>query len=139
MRTSTASRKSSGKMVRFDTSRFGSLEVSEERIIHFSQGLLGFPTLTRYVLMDYQDTPVKWLQAVDDPDVAFIVMEPTQLVSDYTVTLEEGARQALKFDDEEDLAMLTIVRVEDGKVYPNLKGPLLFNARLRLGIQCVLE
>lgn len=126
-------------MVRFNTSRFGSLEVSEERIIHFSHGLLGFPTLTRYVLMDYQDTSVKWLQAVDDPDVAFIVMEPTQLVSDYNVTLEEGVRQALKLDDEEDLAVLTIVRVEDGKVYPNLKGPLFFNARLRLGIQCVLE
>ena len=63
-------------MVKIETSRFGSLEVPEDRVIRFPVGLLGFPRLNRYILIDYKDTPLKWLQSVEDPDVAFIVTDP---------------------------------------------------------------
>jgi flagellar assembly factor FliW len=126
-------------MVQFETSRFGALEVAEDKVIRFPAGVLGFPQVKRYVLLDYGDTPVKWLQAVDDPDVAFIVMEPRILVQDYAITLDVTTRQALQLDTEEDLAILAIVRVEKGQVLANLKGPLLFNSRLKIGIQAVLE
>ncbi len=126
-------------MVRFDTSRFGRLEVSEDKIIKFPTGVVGFPQIKRYVLLDYDDTPVKWLQAVDDPDVAFIVIDPTLLVQNYAMNLDLTTRQALELESEEDLAVLTIVRVENGNVLANLKGPLLFNSRLRVGFQAVLE
>jgi flagellar assembly factor FliW len=126
-------------MVRFETSRFGKLEVAEDRIIQFPFGVLGFPQIKRYVLLDYEETPTKWLQAIDDPDVAFIVMEPTLLVQDYAIVLDVMMRQALQLETEEDLAVLTIVRVEEGKLLANLKGPLLFNSRLKIGLQAVLE
>ncbi len=126
-------------MVQFGTSRFGQLEVAEDKVIQFPSGLLGFPHIKRYVLLDHEDTPVKWLQAIDDPDVAFIVMEPTLLVQNYTIALDMAMRQALQLETEEDLAVLAIVRVEKGKVLANLKGPLLFNSRLKIGIQAVLE
>ena len=126
-------------MVRFETSRFGRLEVAEDKVINFPTGVLGFPKITRYALLDYEDTPVKWLQAVDDPDVAFIVMEPNLLAKDCTITLDGSMRQTLQLENEEDLALLAIVRVENGKVLANLKGPLLFNSRLKIGIQAILE
>src|SRR5512137_1981349 len=125
-------------MVHFETSRFGKLEVAEDKVIKFPAGLLGFSHVKRYVLLDYEDTPVKWLQALDDPDVAFIVMEPTLLVQDYTISLDTAMREALQLETEEDLAVLTIVRVEAGTVVANLKGPLLFNSRLKIGLQAVL-
>ena len=126
-------------MVHFETSRFGSLEVAEDKLIEFPAGLLGFPDVKRYVLLDYEETPVKWLQAIDDPHVAFIVMDPTLLVQDYVINLDVAMRQALELETEEDLAVLAIVRVEEGKVLANLKGPLLFNSRLKIGLQAVLE
>jgi flagellar assembly factor FliW len=126
-------------MVQFETSRFGKLEVADDKVIQFPAGLLGFPHVKRYVLLDYEDTPVKWLQAVDDPDVAFIVMEPRLLVQDFTCALDVMTRQSLQLDAEEDLAILAIVRVERGQVLANLKGPLLFNSHLKIGIQAVLE
>ena len=61
------------------------------------------------------------------------------LVQDYTIPLDATTRQALLLDTEEDLAILAIVRVEKGQVLANLKGPLLFNSRLKIGIQAVLE
>ncbi len=126
-------------MVHFETARFGKLEVAEDKVISFPAGLLGFPNIKRYVLLDYEDTPVKWLQAVDDPGVAFIVMEPTLLVEDYAITLDEVMRQTLQLETEEDLAVLAIVRVEKGKLLANFKGPLLFNSRIKIGLQAVLE
>jgi flagellar assembly factor FliW len=126
-------------MVRFETSRFGKLEVAEDKIIQFPSGVLGFPQIKRYVLLDYEETPAKWLQAIDDPDVAFIVMEPTLLVQDYAIVLDVTMREVLQLETEEDLAVLTIVRVEKGKLLANLKGPLLFNSRLKIGLQAVLE
>jgi flagellar assembly factor FliW len=126
-------------MVYFETSRFGNLEVAEDKVINFPAGLLGFPHIKRYVLLDYEDTPIKWLQAIDEPDVAFIVMEPTLLVQDYAINLDVTMRQSLELETEEDLAVLAIVRVEEGKVLANLRGPLLFNSRLKIGLQAVLE
>ena len=125
--------------VKFRTMRFGELKVEEEKVIHFPHGLLGFGAVKRYVLLDYEETPVKWLQAVDDPDVAFIVMDPTVLVQDYTIPMDDSMRKALQLEEEDDLAVLTIVRVENGKVIANLKGPLLFNSRHKIGLQAILE
>lgn len=125
--------------VKFRTTRFGELQVDEERVIWFPRGLLGFAGVKRYVLLDYEETPVKWLQAVDDPDIAFIVMDPKVLVEDYEINLDDAMREALQLEDEDDLAVLTIVRVENGKVIANLKGPLLFNSRRKIGLQAVLE
>lgn len=126
-------------MVQFETSRFGVLEVEEERIINFPDGLLGFPDIRRYVLMDYKDTPLKWLQAVDDPDLAFIVTEPAVLFPDYKVRLDPATRQYLKLEKDEDLAVLMIIRVEGEQVIANLQGPLFLNAGSMLGAQIVVD
>lgn len=126
-------------MVRFETTRFGTLEVDDNAVIDFPYGLLGFPHLKRYILIDYEDTPIKWLQALDDPEVAFIVMDPCLLVPEYSVATDAKIGETLQLQEADDIAALMIVRVEQGEVIPNLKGPLLFNTRLKLGLQCVLE
>ncbi|MCX7914396.1 MAG: flagellar assembly protein FliW [Thermodesulfovibrionales bacterium] len=126
-------------MIRFVTSRFGVLEVSENEIIHFPQGIPGFVELKRYVLMDYKDTPLKWLQAVDDPDVAFIVVDPSFLNPDYAVCLDENIRDFLDLKDDNDLAVLVIIRREGDKIVANFNGPLLFNASNRRGMQACFD
>ncbi|MEW6417036.1 MAG: flagellar assembly protein FliW [Nitrospirota bacterium] len=126
-------------MVRFETSRFGILEIDEDKIINFPDGIPGFPEIKRYILMDYKDTPLKWLQAVDNPDVAFIVAEPSIFLPDYSIKLDVAIREYLQLKKEEDLAALVIIRVEDGKVIANFQGPLLLNASLMRGVQVVID
>lgn len=124
-------------MAAFNTTRFGPVEVGEDRILRFPVGLLGFPHLHRYVLIDYKDTPLRWLQAVDDPDVAFIVADPKSIAGDRTVTLGGDVVQFLQIEHEDDLAVLLILRVEGGKVIANLNGPLAINSSRMLGVQAV--
>lgn len=126
-------------MVAFETSRFGPLEASEDRIIRFPVGLLGFPDLNRYVLIDYKDTPLKWLQSVDDPEVAFIVTDPKAIAGEGTITLGDDVVRFLRIEREEDLAVLLILRVEGDKVIANLNGPLAINSSRMLGVQAVLD
>lgn len=126
-------------MIRFETTRFGSVELPEEKVISFPEGIFGFPGLKRYILIDYEDTPVKWLQAVDDPDVAFIVVPAQSLLPDYSLKVDQQIRELLKLEEEEDLVVLFIVRVEKERLIANLKGPLLFNVRLMRGMQYMVN
>jgi len=126
-------------MITFETSRFGSLEVSEDRIINFPFGLLGFPNLNRYVLMDYKDTPLKWLQSVDDPQVAFVVTDPKTASGEGTITFGNDVVSFLQVEKEEELAALVILRYEDDKVVANISGPLAINSSRMLGAQVILD
>lgn len=126
-------------MVSFQTSRFGSLQVENDKIIHFPNGLLGFPEVKRYVLMDYKDTPLRWFQAVDEPDVAFIVAEPGIVLPGFKVELDAVTKQTLQLERDEDLVVLVVLRVEDDRVIANLKGPLMINSKLMLGVQAVVN
>lgn len=126
-------------MIEFETSRFGRLQVPEERVIHFPDGLVGLPHLKRYVLLDYRDTEVKWLQAVDDASVAFIVIAPFLLDRDYEITLPAQVTEALEIEDEEDVAILIILRVDGDRLLANFQGPLVINTKKMKGFQLIVE
>jgi flagellar assembly factor FliW len=126
-------------MIRLSTSRFGELEVAEDKVIHFPSGLVGLPELKRFIIIDHKDTPVKWLQAVDDPDMAFIVVSPTLIVEDYDLALDRSVKQYIQLEKDEDLAVLVTMRVSEEDVIANFQGPIVINSRSRKGVQVVLE
>ncbi|MBF0519414.1 MAG: flagellar assembly protein FliW [Nitrospirae bacterium] len=125
--------------IRIVTTRFGTIELESSKVISFPEGILGFPNLKRYVLMDYKDTEIKWLQAVDDPDIAFIVTDPAVLMPGFSIVLDPMTKKFLDLENPEDLLVLVIIRVENGKVIANFLGPLIFNATLMRGVQVVLD
>ncbi len=126
-------------MISFDTTRFGRLDVAGDKIIYFPNGLIGFPDVKRYVLMDYKDTLLKWLQAVDAKDVAFIVAPTYEFFPDYSVRIDNQTGDLLEIKNEEDVIILTILRVEGKDVTANLQGPLVINSINKKGIQVVNE
>ncbi len=126
-------------MISIKTSRFGVVEIPEEKIIDFPEGIPGFQQIKRYILMDYKDTPLKWLQAVDDPDVAFIVVEPQLINPDFNVSVDEQTKTLLELRDEDDLAVLVIIRREGDQLIANLQYPLFFNSVLMRGMQACFD
>jgi len=126
-------------VIKLETSRFGVVEVAEERVINFPSGLAGFPDLRRYLLIDHKDTPLKWLQAVDDADIAFIVASPDVIAAGYSMNLDNTVRQYLQLENEDDLVVLVIMRVNGKEVIANFQGPVLINARVLRGVQVILD
>ncbi len=126
-------------MISFDTTRFGRLEVGKDKVIDFPTGLIGFPDTKRFIMMDYKDTDLKWLQAVDDPDLAFIVTQPDDLFPDFSVKVENATKKLIGIENEEDIVILAILRVEEENVTANLQGPLVINSINKKGMQIVNE
>jgi flagellar assembly factor FliW len=121
------------------TSRFGRLTVDEERVISFPRGLLGFPSLTRYALIQAgEENYFFWLQSVDEPTLAFVVADPSIFFKDYDVPLKEETRQELDLSDDAFAQVFVICNKVDEWLTGNLLGPLVVNAANRTGQQVVL-
>jgi len=133
-----------GGVIGFKTTRFGELEVAEDRLISFPLGLLGFPAVRSFVLLDYEndEVPFKWLQSTDDPDVAFLVMDPRFIKPDYSLSLKRSVVAEIGEFKEEDIAILVILTIPEGNpknMSANLRGPLVVNSINMMGKQVVLE
>jgi len=126
-------------MIKLNTARFGMLEVKEEKIINFPSGLVGLPNLNRFILLDHKDTQLKWLQAIDDPDMAFIVVSPSLLIAEYSLDLDKSVKQYIQLENEDDLAVLVTMRVNGEDVIANFQGPIVINSRAMKGVQVVLD
>ena len=72
----------------FQTSRFGEIEIEEDQIINLPSGLIGFSEDRRFVIReDEAASPFRWLQAVDNHALAFVMIEPHVSVSNYELEL----------------------------------------------------
>ena len=122
-----------------ESTRFGQLVVDDERIITFPHGLLGFPEHARFALIQTgEENYFFWLQAVDDPNLAFVVTDPTIFFKDYDVPVREETRQELHATDPSFLQVFVICNKVGDWLTGNLLGPLVVNAANRLAQQIVL-
>mgnify|MGYP001243309066 FL=1 len=124
------------------TTRFGEIEISEETIISFPNGILGFPDQTNYALINTDDnSPLKWLQSLEDPTLAFVVTNPNLFKPDYMVDAYRKDLAEINVQNEEEVLVLVIVTVpkDPSKMTANLKGPILINTQNRLAKQLVID
>ncbi len=124
--------------MKINTTRFGEIDIEEDKIISFPLGIPGFPHLKRYILLDYKD-PIKWLHAVEDPEVAFIVTEPFSFFHDYSLTVEDDVEEFLEIKDAGDTVVFVILNVSENALNANLKAPLIVNIAKLKAVQIILE
>jgi flagellar assembly factor FliW len=128
--------------MKVETTRFGPLEVPDEAVLQFPEGLIGFEACTRYAIVDRQDEkPVWWLQSLDKPQVAFILTEPRSVVPGYRPEIARTDLDALDLasSDEAELHVMLVVAGSPKEITANLLGPLVINPRRRLGKQVILH
>ena len=121
------------------TSRFGTLNVDDERIITFSKGLLGFPDYARYALIQTgEENYFFWLQSVDEPNLAFVVTDPSIFFKDYEVPIKDETQAEIELADLAHAQVFVICNKVDDWLTGNLLGPIVVNATNRLAHQVVL-
>jgi len=128
-------------MVNLSTNNFGNLNIEKENIITFEQGLLGFEELKQFAIIDLEEClPFEWLVSVEDPIVAFPILNPTLFFSDYKPSLSKDDLISLNIKKEKDVEMFCIVTLDKKpeNVTLNLKGPILINMKNKMGKQVVL-
>ena len=114
--------------------------VKTENVIHMPAGLLGFENVKRFVLLTSpEEAPFSWLQAVGDPNLAFLVVSPFEAVPDYQPDLSDEDAKYLGLKNPEDALIYNIVTLRQGEATMNLKGPIVINKFTLRGKQVVLQ
>ena len=121
--------------------RFGEVEYDPKNLLYFPAGLIGFPTLRKFIVMpNKKEGPLFWIQSVDDPSFAFVLTDPTNFFLDYHIVPNDVEKQHLHIDEMDSCFVLTVVTVPpDQNISLNLAAPILFSPKSNRAMQVILE
>ena len=125
-----------------ESPRFGTIEVAEEEIVTFPDGLLGFSGFTRYYFHEpAPQSPLKWMQCVDQPALGFVVTDPKVFKPDYRARVAPSQLKGLEIDEAEEAVVWVILTIPSDPIQmtANLQGPLIVNRKLKMGAQVVVN
>lgn len=124
------------------STRFGELQISENEVLEFSNGLPGFPEEKSFGFLQYEaESPFAFLQSITDPDLSFLVVEPFSFFTDYDVVIADAVVEELGLSDENLPQVVNVVRVPENteEMTANLLAPIIINWRDHKGAQIILE
>ena len=131
--------------IKINSSRYGEVDVAEDKVIEFPHGLAGFENLRRFAFLHPESEQPKYfiLQSVEDPDVAFNVADPAVFGFSYEISLDESLSQSLSQPDSpeavaDDVVLVILYKENDNApLRAVLKAPLILNLKTRRGVQHV--
>jgi len=119
----------------------GKIEISEDCLLTIPEGLFGFEELKNYALVDSDYDPFIWLQSCDDPNVAFLIVDPFLICSEYETDIDDESLGKIGITKPEDIIIMTIVTIpHDGSaITANFQGPLVINKKNKQCLQVILN
>jgi len=129
-------------MLTIKTTRFGEVEIDEKRAIRFPDGLLGFPERKDYIILEHKpESPFCWLQSTTAPDLAFVMINPFLVKTDYLKDLPPDDNSLFGSENSRDIivfVLVTIPRGKAGEATVNLLGPIFIDPGTGRGKQVIL-
>lgn len=130
--------------MKIDTKVFGEIEISDDKIVHFPAGIIGFPELTDFALVHDTEKGVgaiHWMQSVQEPGFAMPVMDPLLVRPDYNPEVDDELLKPLgELAPEEMLVLVTVTVPSDiSKMSVNLRGPIIINALEKRACQVIID
>ena len=126
-----------------NTTKFGEIQIDENLVFNFVEPIIGFEHLKKYVLVEHSESSAfKWLQAVEDPALAFPVTSPAFFDIDYQFEIPTDKAEKIGLSNVESLISLNIVTIPAGNPRLstiNLLAPIIINATNREGMQIILS
>jgi flagellar assembly factor FliW len=130
----------------FESPRWGLIEVDDSQVLHFQGGLAGFPECSHFIVMDHdRETPLKWLQCTDRPELAFLIIEPEQILPSYSLDIPATALESLGWPADvsqvrpQEIAVFVILNAEGGQLTANLRAPVITHVERRRALQLILD
>lgn len=127
------------------TKHFGEIDLDEDKIITFDEGILGFTDYKRYAIIYDNESgerpDITWLQNIDEPALAIPVVSPFLIKPDFNPTVEDELLASLGEITPENLVVLVSVTVPSdvSKISANLRAPFVINADQKKGCQVIVD
>lgn len=121
------------------TKPFGEIEVDERQRLEFPHGLLGFEDLRSFVLLDASQPPFYWLQSLDEPEIAFVLIDPVVFKPDYSPDVPVEDLEEIEVDGGDDMLVFSVVTIPEQQelMSANLQGPIVVNKHSKIAKQII--
>ncbi|MCL2752928.1 MAG: flagellar assembly protein FliW [Defluviitaleaceae bacterium] len=129
--------------MKITTQNFGEIEINQEDVINFNDGLPGFENARRFVVMEQEGeqgekSPICFLQSLDDGELCFVLVDMTLFAPEYRplVLVELAKEQPTSFDPDNTMVCNIATIYEDlAESTVNLKAPIIINIDQKIGWQ----
>lgn len=127
------------------TKAFGQVEITDDKIITFPGGIIGFPDMKRFTLLHDEEKGVsagiRWLQSLDEPGFAMTVLDPLIVKEDYNPEIDDELLAGIGEVTPDNLLVLVTVRVPSDlkQMSVNLQGPIIINVEERRACQIIVD
>lgn len=124
------------------TLNFGDLEVEEDKVITFKEGLPGFPQIHRFMVLELEELkPFYYLQALDDPPISLFIVNPFLVDPTYEFRLADSDMEDINSTNSAEVTVYAVATIPDdpSKATLNLMAPIVINNRVRRGKQVILH
>ena len=127
------------------TKHFGEIELAEDKVLTFENGILGFENQKHYTILYNNEnetrSSISWLQSLEEPTLALPIIHPDLVKEDYNPIVNEDALQSLgNLNEENQVVFVTLTVPSDlTKMTVNLKAPLVINADTKKGCQLIFS
>lgn len=129
-------------MMKINTKYHGEVEIKDEDIWHFANGIPGFPEEKEFIILALPDNDVfSILQSVQTVGIGFVISNPFTFFKNYEFTIDDQILEQLKLKKEEDVQVSVILTVQDPfeKTTANLQAPIIFNVNNKEAKQMILN
>lgn len=128
--------------MKLNTKFLGEVEIQDEAIISFPNGLWGFRETQKFVLLPLDaDVPLVILQSIEDQNIGFILAYPFAFKNDYAFDISEEDKMELAIEEEQDVLAYAIVTMKESFQAStlNLLAPVIINMKDKIGKQIILQ
>lgn len=125
-----------------ETTRFGKVEIEEEKILNFVAPVIGYNEYSKYTIIEHGDNEIfKWLQCLENPELAFPISVPSYFDIDYVFEIDDSTAEKLKIKDAQDLLIFNIVTIPNNNPIGatiNLLAPVVINSLTNDSLQYII-
>lgn len=129
--------------IKINTTKFGELEVNKDSIFDFVTPIIGFKDLKKYAIIDYKpDSPFKWLQSMEDMDLAFPITLCSFFGIDYQFDIPDEEAKTLGIESADDIFVCNIANIPSSNPQAatiNMLAPIVVNIVNKKAMQIILK
>lgn len=129
--------------IKLNTAKFGEVEVSKQTIFDFVSPIIGFNDLKQYTIIDYKpDSPFKWLQSMEDMELAFPITLCSFFGIDYQFDIPDEEAERLGIENPDDVFVFNIANIPASNPQGatiNMLAPIIVNLANKKAMQIILK
>lgn len=128
-----------------ETKFFGTIDIEDDKIIHFPMGIIGFENLKNFALIFDSEreerSKISWLQSMEEPLMVLPVINPIDIMDEYSPIIEDELTKIIGNPADADILIFVSMSIPSDitKMTANLKAPFIINTVDRKAMQVIVE